>query len=99
VIGKPGAELEATIAKLEQDIFFLTEPEVANWKEIGPSQPAACEWTAVEREKGYVVFPADYTEPIAPTFVPAAQRSEASDCLCTPANSSRHFSLLATGIW
>lgn len=72
VIGKPGAELEATIAKLEQDVFFLTEPELGKWKEIrAESNTPPVEWTAVEREKGYVVFPADYTEPIAPTFVPA----------------------------
>ncbi len=72
VIGKAGPELEATIAKLEQDIFFLTEPELGNWKETGaePITPPV-EWTAVERDQGYVVFPADYTEFITPTFVPA----------------------------
>ncbi|MCY2954477.1 MAG: hypothetical protein NTU53_21310 [Planctomycetota bacterium] len=72
VIGKEGPELADVIAKLERDIFFLTEQELSNWKEIKsvPANPPL-ELTAAEREKGYVVFPADYAQQIAPSFVPA----------------------------
>jgi hypothetical protein len=72
VIGKEGPELAGTVSKLERDIFFLTEPESPNWKEHKPAPvKPPLEWTAVEREKGYVVFPVDYTEQITPAFVPS----------------------------
>jgi hypothetical protein len=72
VIGKAGPELHDTVAKLERDIFFLTEPELPNWKEVRPEPTnPPLEWSAAEQQKGYVVFPVDYTEPIVPTFVPA----------------------------
>ena len=72
VIGKEGPELAKVIAELERDIFFLTEPELPNWHEVksAPSNPPL-DWNAAEREKGYVVFPVEYTEQITPTFVPA----------------------------
>ncbi len=72
VVGRDGPELTAVINKLERDIFFLTEPELPNWKEVKP-QPAnpPLEWSAAEQTRGYVVFPADYTEEITPSFVPA----------------------------
>ncbi|HEY5909881.1 MAG TPA: glycoside hydrolase domain-containing protein [Verrucomicrobiae bacterium] len=71
VIGTEGPELAGVVAKMERDIFFLTEPELPNWKEVKPA-PAnpPLEWTAAERQKGYIVFPADYTEQIVPGFVP-----------------------------
>ena len=72
VIGKEGPELAEAVARAERDIFFLTEQERPKWREAKPA-PAnpPLEWTAEERQRGYVVFPADYTEPIVPTFVPA----------------------------
>ena len=72
VIGKEGPELAEVVAKLERDIFFLTEPELPNWHEVKsePTNPPL-DWSAAEQEKGYVVFPVDYTEQIVPTFVPA----------------------------
>ena len=72
VIGKEGPELAGTVAKLERDIFFLTEPESPHWKErktVTVNPPLV--WTDAEREKGYVVFPVDYTEQITPAFVPS----------------------------
>ena len=71
VIGKEGPELSAAITKLDRDIFFLTEPELPNWKESkpAPSNPPL-EWSEVEKQKGYLVFPVDYTEQIVPTFMP-----------------------------
>jgi hypothetical protein len=72
VIGKEGPELSEVVAKLERDVFFLTEPELSNWKEIKPRPTnPPLEWTAAEQEKGYVVFPVDYTEQITPAFVPS----------------------------
>ncbi len=72
VIGKEGPELAEVVAGLERDIFFLTEPELPNWHEVksGPANPPL-DWSAAEQEKGYVVFPTDYTDQIMPTFVPA----------------------------
>ncbi len=72
VIGQEGPELAKVVTTLERDIFFLTEPELPNWHEVKsePTNPPL-EWSAAEREKGYVVSPVDYTEPIGPTFVPA----------------------------
>jgi hypothetical protein len=71
VIGKEGPELAQVVGTLERDIFFLTEPELPNWHEV-KSEPAnpLLDWSAAEREKGYVAFPVDYTEQIAPTFIP-----------------------------
>ena len=34
VIGKEGPELAEVVAKLERDIFFLTDPELPKWKEV-----------------------------------------------------------------
>jgi len=72
VLGKEGPELASIVAKLERNIFFLTEPELPQWKERkAASANPPLQWTAAERQQGYVVFPADYTEPIVPSFVPA----------------------------
>lgn len=72
VIGKAGLELDNTMARLERDIFFLTGPEQPNWQELKtePTNPPL-EWTAAEQQRGYLVFPVDYTEAITPAFVPA----------------------------
>lgn len=72
VIGKEGPELAKAVANLERDIFFLTDPELPNWKErksVSANPPL--ERTAAEQQKGYVVFPVDYTEPIVPGYVPS----------------------------
>jgi hypothetical protein len=72
VIGKEGPELSEVVNKLDRDIFFLTEPELPNWKEAVyvPVNPPL-ELTPEERQQGYVVFPVDYTEQIVPAYVPA----------------------------
>jgi len=71
VIGREGPELNDTVAKLERDIFFLTELKLPNWKEVkSESANPPLEWSAAERQRGYVVFPVDYTQQIVPTFVP-----------------------------
>ena len=43
VIGKEGPALTEMIAEIDRDIFFLTEPELPNWKEAEARsrQPAA----------------------------------------------------------
>jgi hypothetical protein len=71
VIGKEGPALTGIITTLERDIFFLTEPELAQWKEhkMAPANPPL-EYTTTERQKGYVLFPADYTESITPYYIP-----------------------------
>jgi hypothetical protein len=52
VIGKAGPELAEVIAKLERDVFFLTEPELGNWRKIKPQATnPPLEWTAAEQEK------------------------------------------------
>ena len=72
VIGKAGAQLDRAVAKLERDVFFLTEPELPNWQELRPEPTKPpLEWTAEEQQQGYVVCPVDYTEPVTPTFTPA----------------------------
>jgi hypothetical protein len=72
VIGHAGAELDDTITTLERDIFFLTAPELPNWTERrAEAGNPALEWTAAERQQGYAVFAADYTEPMTRAFVPA----------------------------
>lgn len=72
VIGIEGPELAKAAAKLERDIFFLTEPELPSWKERkSTAANPPLEWTAAEQQKGYVVFPVDYTEPIVPGYVPS----------------------------
>ena len=55
VIGKEGPELAEVVARLDRDIFFLTEPELPKWKEVKhtPANPPL-EWTAEESERGYV---------------------------------------------
>jgi hypothetical protein len=70
VIGKDSPELAEVAGKLDRDIFFLTNQEQANWKEAktAPAEPPLVLTTA-EREKGYVVFPADYTQQIVPSFI------------------------------
>jgi hypothetical protein len=72
VIGKEGPELADVVAKLERDIFFLTDQELPKWKEAKhvPVNPPL-EFTPEERTRGYVVFPADYTEQIVPAYIPA----------------------------
>ncbi len=71
IIGKEGPGLAEVIKKVERDIFFLTEQEVPNWHEV-KSEPVnpPLDLSASEKQKGYVVFPVDYTELITPTFVP-----------------------------
>jgi hypothetical protein len=72
VIGREGPALADVVAQLERDIFFLTEPELPNWHEVRPeSAHPPLDWNASEQERGYVVFPVDYTEQIVPTFMPA----------------------------
>ena len=72
VIGTEEPALVETITRLDRDIFFLTEPEMANWTETRP-EPAnpPLEWSAAEQQQGYVVFPVDYTHQIVPTFTPS----------------------------
>ncbi len=72
VVGRDGPELAEVAGKLERDIFFLTEPELPNWKEakyVAVNPPL--ELTAEERTRGYVPFPVDYTEQIVPAYIPA----------------------------
>jgi len=72
LIGKEGPALAEAAAKAERDIFFLTDEELPNWKEQKPAAanpPLAL--TPAEKERGYVLFPVDYSEPVAPAFVPA----------------------------
>jgi len=71
VIGQEGPGLAEVITKVERDIFFLTEQELPNWHEV-KSEPAnpPLDWSASEQQRGYVVFPVDYTELVTPTFVP-----------------------------
>jgi len=72
VIGKAGSEMDNTVAKLERDIFFLTEPELANWREVkSESANPPLEWTDTEQEKGMWCSRSITTEPVVPTFVPA----------------------------
>ncbi len=61
-----GPGLAEVISKVERDMFFLTEQELPNWHEVEsePVNPPLA-WTASERQKGYVVFPVDYTEPVS----------------------------------
>lgn len=71
VIGKEGPALTEVMAKIDRDIFFLTEPELPNWKEAKSGSPnPPLEWTSAEQQKGYLVFPVDYTEQITPSYVP-----------------------------
>jgi len=72
VIGEDGPELAEVVAKAERDIFFLTEPELPNWKalEPAPTNPPL-ELASDEDGRGYVVFAADPCEEITPTFIPA----------------------------
>jgi hypothetical protein len=71
VIGKDGPALAEAVARLDRDIFFLTDEELPNWKErAAASDHHPLEWTAEERQRGYVTFPADPTEEITPTHVP-----------------------------
>ena len=72
VMGREGPALAETIAKLERDVFFLTDQELPNWHEVRaePTNPAL-DWSEPEQQKGYVIFPVGYTESITPTFVPA----------------------------
>lgn len=71
VIGQEGTALAEVVNKVERHIFFLTEQELPNWHEVKsePTNPPL-DWSNSEQEKGYVVFPVDYTEPVMPTFVP-----------------------------
>ena len=72
VVGKAGAELAEAIRALERDIFFVTEPELPHWKERkSDSTNPPLVLTPEEQERGYVVFPVDYTEQIVPAYAPA----------------------------
>ena len=72
VIGQEGHALAEVVNKVEQHIFFLTEQELPNWHEVkSESANPPLDWSNSEQEKGYVVFPVDYTESITPAFVPA----------------------------
>ena len=71
-VGKDGPELDEVVAKAERDIFCLLAEEAPNWKEVSPvptNPPLAL--TPAEKERGYVVFPADPCERVTPGFVPA----------------------------
>ena len=72
IIGQAGPELEAVVAKAEQDIFFLLDEELPNWKEE-PSPPSnpPLGFTSTEKQRGYVVFPVDPCEQITPGYMPA----------------------------
>lgn len=72
VIGKDGPDLTSEIAKLERDIFFLTDPELPNWKERkrSPAHPPL-QRTPLETKRGYVPFSTDPGERITPDYVPA----------------------------
>jgi hypothetical protein len=71
VIGKEGPALTEMIAEINKDIFFLTKPELPNWKEVKhESANPPLEWSPAEQQKGYVVFPVDYTEQMTPASVP-----------------------------
>jgi hypothetical protein len=74
VIGKEGPALAEMISEVDRDIFFLTPPELPNWRELkhDPVNPPV-EWNAAD-QKGYVVFAVDYTEQIVPTYRPARER-------------------------
>jgi len=72
VIGREGQELAEVTARLERDILFLTEQELPNWKEAKyAAVNPPLELTPEERQRGYVVFPVDYTEQIVPAYIPA----------------------------
>jgi hypothetical protein len=71
VIAKDGPELDAVVAQADRDIFFLTEPELPNWKEVKAATNPPLALTPAEKQRGYVVFAADYTERIAPSYIPA----------------------------
>jgi hypothetical protein len=70
-IGQEGPVLAEVVKKVERHIFFLTEQELPNWHEVKsePTNPPL-DWRNSEQEKGYIVFPVDYTEPVMPTLVP-----------------------------
>jgi hypothetical protein len=71
VIGKEGPALARAVSEIDRDIFFLSAAELANWKELKhvPTNPPL-EWTSAELQKGYLVYPVNYTEQITPGFVP-----------------------------
>jgi hypothetical protein len=72
VIGREGPELAEVVAKLDRDIFFLTDQESPNWKEAKyTAVNPPLELTPQEQQRGYVVFAADYTEQIVPAYIPA----------------------------
>ncbi|MBI2298627.1 MAG: hypothetical protein HYU66_06690 [Armatimonadetes bacterium] len=74
VIGQDGAELDDVVGKLRRDIFFLTDPELPNWREETPAPPARpLTWSAAEQQRGYVIFPVDYTQPVVRSFVPVRE--------------------------
>jgi hypothetical protein len=89
VIGKEGSGLVDVVAKVERDIFFLTDKELPKWKEVRylPANPPL-EWKPQEQERGYVVFPVDYSEEIAPGFIPArAAIGKPLTAIATPGES------------
>ncbi|NPV49509.1 MAG: hypothetical protein HPY69_21400 [Armatimonadetes bacterium] len=72
IIGPEGPELQAVVAKAQQDIFFLLDEELPNWQEVphSPVNPPLT-LTPAERARGYVTFTVDPCEPVVPTYVPA----------------------------
>jgi len=86
IIGQDGPGLEAVVAKAEQDIFFLLDEELPNWREVPytPTNPPLA-LTATEKQRGYVTFPAAPCERIVPGFVPArAAVGKAMTAFATP---------------
>ena len=71
IIGKEVPELNDVAARAERDTFFLTDQELPNWRERkqAPANPPL-KLLPAETHRGYVLFPADPTEPITPSYVP-----------------------------
>ena len=71
VIGQGLSEKDEVIAKMQDDIFFLTDAEKPGWKPARqtPANPPL-EWTAAEKEKGYIAYAADYMEAMIPKYEP-----------------------------
>ena len=71
VIGRPGKELDRTVADLDRDIFFATADDLASWtedKHVSPNAPPKL--TPQEKARGYVTFVRDYSTQVFPSSVP-----------------------------
>ena len=73
VIGKAGAELDGDDRETRTGHLLSDRAGARQLEGDQARANHARRWSGPppSSEKGYVVFPADYTEPIAPTFVPA----------------------------